>query len=76
MLTELRADAITIEFETADAEKDWLEARRRGAVGQLGQKKVTFSAAVPDDFEFWLFSGEYWWDELGYYKYNLVGDCQ
>lgn len=74
-LTELRANAITIEFETADAEKDWLEYTRRGGAGIGQKKKVTFSAAVPDDFEYWRFTGEYWWDELGYYKFNLFGDC-
>ena len=73
-LTDLRANAITIEFETANAEKEWLEARRRGVIG-VGGRKVKFSAAVPDDYEFWLFTGEYWWDELGYYKYNLVAEC-
>ncbi|NOZ85742.1 MAG: hypothetical protein GXP49_05690 [Deltaproteobacteria bacterium] len=73
-LTDLRANAITIEFETANAEKEWLEARRRGVIG-AGGRKVSFSAAVPDNYEFWIFSGEYWWDELGYYKYNLVAEC-
>ena len=30
---------------------------------------------VDDEHQFWPFTGEYWRDELGYYRYRLVNKC-
>jgi hypothetical protein len=30
---------------------------------------------VDDEHQFWPFTGEYWRDELGYYRYKLMNKC-
>jgi hypothetical protein len=30
---------------------------------------------VDDEHQFWPFTGEYWRDELGYYRYKLANKC-
>jgi hypothetical protein len=31
---------------------------------------------VDDEHEFWKFNGEYWRDELGYYRVRLQNRCE
>ncbi len=72
--------ALRIKFETLSAEKELL----RKAAAQQGTfkmrvkkepKKKLFTVAVNDDFVFWPFQGEYWVDELGYYRYRIKNEC-
>ena len=35
-----------------------------------------FTTAVPDDYQYWPFDGEYWRDEWGTDEYTLAEGCR
>jgi tetratricopeptide (TPR) repeat protein len=74
-LGDLLTQAEIIRFEVVDA--------RRGILTYLSQnvdlkdtsaKEIDF--AVSKDKIYWPFNGEFWQDELGYYRYTEHGECQ
>lgn len=75
-LDNLFAQAKTIRFEITLGEKEALEASLLGkssgaATGKIRDAKII----VPDDHYFWPFEGEYWKDEVGYYRFAVEGEC-
>ncbi len=75
-LKTLRANGLRIKFETNAKEKEFLES----ALGPEGKKQeqvkgIRYSTAVPDDYLYWPYVGEYWRDELGTYQYTLTKSC-
>jgi hypothetical protein len=37
---------------------------------------VDLDFATASEFIYWPFNGEFWQDELGYYKYTEQGSCK
>ena len=77
-LDELNAQAKNIRFEITLGEKEALEASLLGKEGGTATstgKLKDVAVIVPDDHYFWPFEGEYWKDEVGYYKFAVEGSC-
>lgn len=74
-LKTLRANGLRIKFETTSKEKDFLEEMLAHGGEVATVKKYKYSVAVPDDYLYWPYVGEYWRDELGTYQYTLTKGC-
>lgn len=63
-----------IRFETAKAEKELAES---GVDQQaLLRRQNLLRPALPSDaWEYWKFDGEFWLDEIGYYRFTLKRGC-
>lgn len=76
-IQELIKQAIKVEYETLQGQKGALEASIRGeqvAVSSTAKKVVNIAA--DDEHLYWRFNGEYWKDELGYYRFRVVNRCE
>jgi tetratricopeptide (TPR) repeat protein len=66
-----------IKFEILEGEKrqeeDDLRAEQSKNRDRKAKDIVTIN--VDDEHQFWPFTGEYWRDELGYYRYKLANKC-
>ena len=67
--------AIKVEYETINGQKNQLEASLRNE--QVAQANITEQVNITPDDEhyFWPFIGEYWRDELGYYRFKIKSAC-
>lgn len=74
-IQELIKQAIKIEYETINGLKNKLEASLRNE--QVVPANVADQTnIVPDDeHTFWPFDGQYWKDELGYYRFKIRSNC-
>ncbi|MBU54535.1 MAG: hypothetical protein CL920_38045 [Deltaproteobacteria bacterium] len=80
-LAELISQALKIQYETLGAEKALLQASasQQGSFTMKSsrrRKRNRITVAAPDDYVFWPFQGEYWVDELGFYRYRVRGECK
>jgi tetratricopeptide (TPR) repeat protein len=68
---------IKIEYEILQGEKGSLEedVRSESQSDSSGRVKDISNVRIDDEHEFWPFLGEYWRDELGYYRYKLLNKC-
>lgn len=69
---------IKIEYEILQGEKGTLEEeviKEMNADKTVKTKDVS-NIRVDDEHEYWPFKGEYWRDELGYYRVKLVNKCE
>jgi TolA-binding protein len=74
-IRELEKQAIKVEYETINGQKDKLEASLRNEQA-VQANAVTGGDITPDDEHyFWPFDGEYWKDELGYYRFKIQNRC-
>ena len=78
-LSQLIKRVIKIEFEILQGEKgelehEVIEERDRGAT-TAGNKPI-LEIRADDEHEMWPFVGEYWRDELGYYRVKIRNKCQ
>ena len=66
-----------IKYEILDGEKrqeeEDLRAEQQKSRDRKAKEIVTIN--VDDEHQFWPFTGEYWRDELGYYRYKLANKC-
>jgi len=73
----LHTRVIKIKFEILEGEKraeeDDLRTETSKSRGHKAQQVGTI--VVDDEHQFWPFTGEYWRDELGYYRYKLLNKC-
>ncbi len=80
MLQELIGNAHNIDFELTDAERLREEERARYNVqfkrAIAGREEELLTPAVPDEYLYWSFDGEFWKDELGYYMMAVEQECQ
>ena len=61
-------------LETASAEQGWLEAGR--ALQENVTRRRLPRPFIPDDtYIFWSWRGEYWADEVGYYRFAVKSEC-
>ena len=72
-LGELARDGIRIEYEILNAKADKVSAQAAGARISSSHKEEPI---IVDDEHFqWNFNGEYWKDELGYYRFKIRSRC-
>lgn len=73
----LHTRVIKIKFEILEGEKRLEEEDMRSeSASSHGHRPVdVVQINVDDEHQFWPFTGEYWRDELGYYRYKLVNKC-
>jgi tetratricopeptide (TPR) repeat protein len=66
-----------IKFEILEGEKRQEEEdlRSESAKDRSRRAKDIVAINVDDEHQFWPFTGEYWRDELGYYRYKLANKC-
>jgi len=66
-----------IKYEILEGEKRFeeedLRSENQKDRSHKGKEIVTIN--VDDEHQFWPFTGEYWRDELGYYRYKLANKC-
>ena len=63
-----------VRLETSTKEKELLESND-DPISRLNGEAL-YRPVVPDEsYEYWAFQGEYWPDELGFYKYTLKNAC-
>jgi len=72
-LDEIDGQAEIVKFEMAKREKDLLETGYEQESLLRGQTLYRPSAAL--GAEYWDFDGEYWPDELGFYRYTVKNAC-
>jgi len=74
-IQELIKQAIKVEYETINGQKNQLEASLRNE--QVVPANVANQTnIVPDDEHlFWPFDGQYWKDELGSYRFKIRSVC-
>ena len=70
----LDGDKEIIGFETTKGEKEMLESKY-DVRGTLGAQRLFRPTMPQTGHEYWPFDGEYWPDEIGYYKYTLKTAC-
>lgn len=76
-IQELVKQAIKIEYETLQGQKGVLEANIKGEQASIsGTSKKAVNIGSDDEHVYWRFNGEYWKDELGYYRFRLVNRCE
>ncbi len=74
-LGELLTQAEIIKFEVADANRAKLTELAQGVkLEATGDETIDF--AVSRDKIFWPFNGEFWQDELGYYRFTEKSNCK
>ena len=74
-LGDLLTQAEIIKFEVADANRAKLTELAQGVkLEATGDETIDF--AVSRDKIFWPFNGEFWQDELGYYRFTEKSNCK
>jgi tetratricopeptide (TPR) repeat protein len=73
-LTAYKSDAAAVKIETLRAR---VGTKRRELAGQeiSKGKEREEPIIVDDEHHSWSFNGEYWKDELGYYRYRIASKC-
>jgi len=74
LIEVLDGDKEIIGFESTKGEKEMLESRY-DVRGQLASQPLYRPNMPATGHEYWPFDGEYWPDEIGYYKYTLKDAC-
>lgn len=73
-IEDIDGQAEILKFEMAKREKDLLqEGYKRESV--LAEQPLYRPAMPPKGVEYWEFEGEFWPDELGFYRYTLKNAC-
>jgi tetratricopeptide (TPR) repeat protein len=71
----LLQDGDVLKFEVVDAQRvDYEFQVGNPDVDSLADRKIDF--AVSKEIIYWPFNGEFWEDELGYYRYTEQGACK
>lgn len=75
VVSGLLQDAEVLRFEVADAQRsDYMFRMQNPDADALNEEPVDF-ATDPTNI-YWPFNGEFWQDELAYYRYTEQGMCQ
>jgi hypothetical protein len=74
LIDVLEGDKELIAFETTKGEKETLE-NRVDVKAQLASQQLRRPAMPETGHEYWPFDGEYWPDEIGYYRYTVKDAC-
>ena len=75
-VTELIKQAIKVEYETLQAQKGALTAGLQAEQGGNNPNAKNYNhIQIDDEHQQWPFKGEYWKDELGYYRFKVQNKC-
>jgi hypothetical protein len=75
-VTELIKQAIKVEFETLNALKGTLTAGLGAEQNVINPNAKNFNTIqIDDEHQQWPFKGEYWKDELGFYRFKVANKC-
>jgi tetratricopeptide (TPR) repeat protein len=75
-LSALQRDGTKIKFEILQGQADKLSADAAAAGGGRVSSEHKEEPIIVDDEHFqWKFDGEYWKDELGYYRFKIRSRC-
>jgi tetratricopeptide (TPR) repeat protein len=75
-IQEFTKQAIKVEYETLNAQKGALTAGLAGEQAVINPNAKNYNTVVIDDeHQQWPFRGEYWKDELGYYRFKVANKC-
>lgn len=76
-LSALIVRVVKIKFEILEGEKRQEEEDMREEQVKARDRRARdiVTINVDDEHQFWPFTGEYWRDELGYYRYRLRNKC-
>ena len=74
-VTELMKQAIKVEYETLQAQKGVLTANISQEQSSNPNSKNYNHINIDDEHQQWPFKGEYWRDELGYYRFKVQNKC-
>lgn len=75
-IQDLTKQAIKVEYETLNAQKGVLTAGLSGEQTVINPNAKNYNKIVIDDeHQQWPFRGEYWRDELGYYRFKVANKC-
>lgn len=74
LIDVLEGDTELIAFEATKGEKEMLESRF-DATAQLASQRLARPPMPQTGHEYWPFDGEYWPDEIGYYRYTVKDAC-
>ncbi len=77
-LAQLIKRVIKIEIEILQGEKGQLQSEivQEQQSGGTGRETDVSRIVVDDEHHYWPFKGEYWRDELGYYRVKLANKCE
>lgn len=77
-LAQLIKRVIKIEYEILQGEKGSLEQEviQEQQIMKSGSERRAEEIRVDDEHNIWPFTGEYWRDELGYYRVRVRNRCQ
>lgn len=76
-IQDLVKQSIKVEYETLNALKGQLTAGLIGDQANVNPNAKTVNRIVIDDEHYqWPFEGEYWKDELGYYRFKVSNKCE
>src|SRR6185436_15350730 len=77
-LANLIRRVLKIEYEILQGQKGQLEQEVIQEQQLQGSGKATEigNVRVDDEHQYWPFVGEYWRDELGYYRFRLLNRCE
>lgn len=72
-LTELSRDATTVRVAVLEARKGQIAAEYKKQLisADIRQERIL----VDDEHQTWSFNGEYWKDELGFYRFRIASQC-
>jgi tetratricopeptide (TPR) repeat protein len=74
-IQELIKQAIKVEYETINGQKNKLEASLRNEQAVPANVANQMNINPDDEHLFWPFDGQYWRDELGYYRFRIQSQC-
>jgi len=75
-IQDLTKQAIKVEYETLNAQKGQLTAGLAGEQQMLNPNAKNYNTIqIDDEHQQWPFKGEYWRDELGYYRFKVANKC-
>jgi len=77
-LAQLIKRVIKIEYEILQGQKGQLEQEviQEQQISSNARATEIGNVRVDDEHQYWPFNGEYWRDELGYYRYRLLNRCE
>jgi len=74
-IAELQKQAFTVEYETLNGEKNTLNSSLRNEQVIDSPDRRKKRAKIHDDYYIWKFKGEYWRDEIGFYRVPIRSQC-
>lgn len=75
-LSNLIGESDIIEFEVLNAQKEDYEEKFQNPEFVETYEGLEYSYATEAKFIYWPFTGEFWKDELGYYRFTERGSCK